>query len=50
MNLSRQLGLQNQYVIPSYCALPPPACPATTSMPHTGSFTALEAAAWRAGP
>ena len=50
-NRSRQLGLQNQYVVPACSALPPSASPGITSMPHTGSITTAEAAAapWSSG-
>jgi hypothetical protein len=41
-NRSRQLGLQNQYVVPACSALPPSASPGITSMPHTGSITTAE--------
>jgi hypothetical protein len=43
-NRSRQLGLQNQYVVPACSALPPSASPGVTSMPQTGSITVAAAA------
>src|SRR5262245_22291550 len=48
-NRSRQLGLQNQYVVPACSALPPSASPGVTSIPHTGSL-AVAAAVGAAGP
>ena len=38
-NLSRHEGLQNQYVVPAWSALPPAARSGVTSMSQTGSLT-----------